>query len=489
MKKTCRPRKKIGLLSFALLIVFLFASACGTAPHPDADSLPPSSAVSRDEDSSVQPASLPPVSSEPEAAVAHTMDDFISYYWRHPIDTDLSALRNETISQVTGNGLCTYILTESGRVFGCGFSLYHALAQNTEQPVVGLVEIKPGEKIKMIRAGDYGACAVGESNDIYFWGRCFDQPCSSAVALEGSEPVRVPFGKPIRDIQMQMRRIVILTEEREVYAFGENYVSEGTVRPSYNGYSWSEETWLVPQKIVLPEPAVQICTTSSSIAILGADGNCYTAYDSQYTWYPSVAVAENPQIRKIDFDRPVVSIGTGDDTVFLVTASHELYAAGNNLSGNMGLGENASSLYDTSLGSGYEIVKAVTKIPTEEPVAEVKSTVTIAFACWRSTSGHIYVAGRNSTDFLLTGQSSQAASTSSGLSVFTRVALPDNMTAFGCRGPLYWYRTPEGKVFAAGLNNYGNALGVPRADRIYGPNIIREPYEIPLSFSPDCRFD
>ena len=110
MKKTCRPRKKIGLLSFALLIVFLFASACGTAPHPDADSLPPSSAVSRDEDSSVQPASLPPVSSEPEAAVAHTMDDFISYYWRHPIDTDLSALRNETISQVTGNGLCTLSL-------------------------------------------------------------------------------------------------------------------------------------------------------------------------------------------------------------------------------------------------------------------------------------------------------------------------------------------------------------------------------------------
>ena len=477
-------------IGFLFLAAMILCTACGQ-PAPDSSMPPASSAVS------VGPISSATQVSSDASSVSSELDpnamEYIDYYCEHDVNADLSVLNGETVKQLATVSVRTYILTESGRLFGCGFNQFRSLAQGTSQPVLGLVEIKLPEKIKLICAGEQGAVAVGESNDIYFWGRCFDFTYG-VLPYDGNEPVRVPFDKEVAAIDMRFRRVLILTADGEAYAFGENYNLTETDEEdqTINGYDWSLENFLVPQKLEIPEKVTQLAATIDSMFFLGASGKCYTAFSPINTNYPTKAIKGNPYIKQIDFSQPVQSIGSGDETLFLVTKDGEVYAAGNNITLNMGIGTKEQSKNINPAYSETWVLKAFERVPVPEKVIKVAKSAAVNRSCFLTENGKVYVAGENFLDWMLSGRPIPDKSSTYGETEYVSepvvMQLPDPVTDLDGRGVTLWYRRMDGKIFVVGLNTYGNALGAVRPTPCDGPYIQREPVEVPLTFADDFTF-
>lgn len=502
------------ILVFVLVFLFVFLAACSGSPN-SVSSIPAVSSQTESKPSST--VTSVPTRSEPETSSVPESTSSLSElppeeYWRpgrgyfyqeylsNPVQADLDLLKNEVICQISNSVNRTYLLTESGRLFASGASEFHSFAQESYMPIFGLVEIDLPESIKMIHAGEYCCVAVGESNTIYLWGhftsRVYDQ---IELYYDQSSPlISVPFEKEVKDVKCEGTRVVILTEQGEVYAFGDSYLPWGgiTFDQTYDGYEWSEENFLIPQKIQVPEKVVQISSTAVSMFLLGESGTCYAGYYAGYGEYairfPSKDCASNPKLRVLDFSQPIVSIGTADSSLFVLTKNGEVYTAGNNSTLHLGIGlKKDSNNHESNFSNGPTwILKEFEKVPLPEKVIQLGNCAD-QIGLFLTESGKIYATGYNYKDWLLTGREIPPDSeyNEERLTEPVLMQIPDAVEEFSGTGPATFYRRADGKVFFVGLATYGNGLAVDLPDKLDNVFVQRTPVEIPLNFSENCRFN
>ncbi len=209
------------------------------------------------------------------------------------------------------------ILLDNGTVYAKGNNETGDLGVGDFKKHEGYVRVDIPEKVILID----DCVAVTENNDIYKWGYCYIEDVDTRKALPKAEgwlpveplsyrctPVKIEFGKPIKEINNSWLFTNILTEDGEVYTFGFDYT----------GYPF-QPLEIPPQNFI---------------------GGKY---------YPS----DKPQL--VEFDEKIVSISSGVEHTLALSESGVLYGYGSTVFNQ--LGYNLESTQDYMIVSEDKVSK------------------------------------------------------------------------------------------------------------------------------------
>jgi alpha-tubulin suppressor-like RCC1 family protein len=183
------------------------------------------------------------------------------------------------IVQIAGCGINRFTyLTSDGRVFARGDNQFGALGVGDFEEHEGLVQVRIPEPIKLIG----NQVAVTFDNHIYVWGvqrledeellaqqnwpEGYDVPDMAIL----STPVRLDFGKPIVQIYNSWEFTNLLTEDGDVYTWG-NIVDRWEQPPIIGDYYPSQN----PVRVNFPERIVEISSGYTHTLALGESGTLY----------------------------------------------------------------------------------------------------------------------------------------------------------------------------------------------------------------------
>lgn len=491
-----------------LIGVITVLSACNVAAVSSQPQNTSSAASSKTESvpSSNVVSSIPSVSSQPASSVnspSSTMEDWEASYnpakdWKFnnyknvDVNADVSVLESKVIAQITSARSTTYLRTTDGEVYSIGSNQYKQLGQNTFQYLYGLQKVELPEPIKLICGGTTGALAVGESNTLYLWGRVTDWPYlnendEEIINTYGSDIITIPFDQEVVQVSFQLGKITLLTTDGTAYAFGEayeaGYLSESK---GIDGYHWKIENLLVPQKIILPEKIVKAEATEHAMFWLGESGAVYTAYDKPIIDFPCEAIEENPYARKLSFDQKVTNITVGLANLFMQTQSGDVYAVGANWPIVVpGITEQESNRFSDYY---YWVLSKPIKLTTDFRIKKIFGGVGRAAMFFQAEDGAVYVIGEDLGNELLTKQEGEEDNPTKFVyhEELVRMNIP-KVSDFFARGNTYYFRdAADGKIYTAGYNMYGTAIGAQRS--FDGEiRVQRTPVEVPLQFTEDFQ--
>lgn len=434
----------------------------------------------------------------------------MDYLTLENINPDLSVLNGETICQIEQNNSLTFLVTESGRLFGCGYGAGNRMLKGYDEqyrviPTAGLHEISLGEKIIMTRLGLTSAVAVGESNTIYLWGSDFSgmKSVQRGITADRNTVVSVPFHKEIANIAHYGTRLLILTTDGEVYGLGgaPSIYDQDLKNPvGLFGYKWSEDTALDVHKIETPEPIVQICATSITSVMLGQSGKCYIAAqkldesiwkEQKITDYPTKKLAGYPYLEMVDFAQPIVTIGISSiEMLYIVTDDGSVYGAGINDRGHIGTGIPEKVNMQTS------VIEEFQKIDIPEKVVQVGCTDQM-FASFLTENGNLYVTGMMYGNYTLQDEAMYQARYEQArtegnwdkliLDAPTKVNLPDTVAKIRAETSTYFYQKADGSVWFIGMNPCGAGLAPSHVSEDLRTTAFLTSTEIKLQFSDALR--
>ena len=491
-------KKPIPILLSALL---LCSCAAPASPLIPADSKPTASvsevsasskgsASSKASASSKSAVSEPPVSSAPSWEETYNPANGwkFSKYKNVDVNPDCSELDGQTVCQIATCTDVTYVLTTEGRVYATGINRHKQLGQGTFGYLYGLQEVDLPEPIRRLYTGNCGCIALGESNTMYLWGRIIDHSADESLDTRGTDVIAVPFDQPIADIAFQLRKITLLTEDGSVYAFGEAF-RDGmiTEHGDCDGYYWRPEDLLVPQPVVLPEKIVQIDASEQALYWLGESGALYLAYNGGVVEFPCTPLKENPYARKINSSVPFVSMTAGLNNILLQDRAGTVYALGVQVPPifPIGVSESKSRIansYNWSLNQPYPL-KLNFKVSS---VGVMPANATFFLV---ADNGEVYAIGESFWDWALTGVTDVREIDRYYCSEKPlKMQLP-LVSEFYARGNTYYFiDRADGKLYTAGYNMYGTALGAKRAPD--GSNaLIETPVAVPIALSDDFHLN
>jgi alpha-tubulin suppressor-like RCC1 family protein len=434
----------------------------------------------------------------------------MDYLTLQNINPDLSVLNGETICQIEQNNSLTFLVTESGRLFACGYGAGNRMLkgydeQNRVLPSAGLHEISFNEKIKMTQLGLTSAVAVGESNTIYLWGSGFSgmKSVQDGIVANRNTIVTVPFHKEIANIAHYGTRVLILTTDGEVYGLGGapsvyDYDLQNPV--GLFGYKWNEDTTSNVHKIETPEPIVQICATSITSVMLGKSGKCYIAAqkldesvwkEQKITDYPTKKLTGYPYLEMVDFDQTIVTVGISSiEMLYVVTENGSVYGAGINDRGHIGTGVPEKVNMQTA------VVKEFQKINIPERVIQVGCTGEM-FASFLTENGNLYVTGMMYGNYTLQDEEiyqnryEQARAERNWdmliLDAPTKVNLPEPVVRISAETSTYFYQKADGSVWFIGMNPCGAGIAPSHISEELHTTAFLTSTEIKLQFSDSLQ--
>lgn len=483
--------KKLLCILIVLLLTGCYPAATGSSSTTDSGS-DASSAVSVR-----PPSSAAPVSSAGSSAAPSWEDTYepangwdFNQYKNVDVNADLSILAGQPIRQIATTVDVTYLLTETGNVYSIGINRHKQLGQNTFQYLFGLQTVKLPEPIKLLSAGSKGCIAVGESNTLYLWGRVLDRSYektdgSNWIDSRGTDILTIPFDQEVVQVAFQLLKVTLLTADGTVYAFGESYQTGCiTECAGTDGYYWRVQDLLTPQKVVLPEKIIQIDATENAMFWLSEHGTVYTAFKDDFIGFPCTEVPENTYARKLTLDFAVTSITAGLNNLILQSADRKLYALGCNWPPIFPISQ--VDLQNKMPGYGFWNFRTAVPLQIPFSVKQVQAMTGHATFFLVADSGDVYALGEGYWDWLLT----DAPGTKDPVDRYICYNTPAKMnlpkiSEFLGRGNTYFFRNAaDGKIYTAGYNMYGTAVGAQRS-KDGESRLQTTPAEVPLTFVPD----
>ena len=483
-----------------ILLAILLLAGCGTAATSSFAENEVSSTVSAI--ASVHPrTSAAPASSDASSCASSSVPTWedtyepangwdFNRYKNVDVNADLSVLTGQTIRQIATTVDVTYLLTETGKVYSIGINRHKQLGQNTFQYLYGLQSVNLPEPVKLLSTGTKGCIAVGESNTLYMWGRVidrsFENPDGSVwIDARGTDILTIPFDQEVVQVAFQLLKVTLLTADGTVYAFGESYQTGCTSEcAGMDGYYWRVQDLLTPQKVVLPEKIVQIDATENAMFWVGESGSVYTAFKEDFIGFPCTNVPENAYVRKLNLDFAVTSVTAGLNNLILQTADRKLYALGCNWPSIFPILK--TDQQNKMDGYGFWNFRTAVQLQIPFSVKQVQAMPGYATFFIISDSGDVYALGEGYWDWLLT----DAPSAKDPIDLYVCYTAPAKMnlpkvSEFLGRGNTYFFRNAaDGKVYTAGYNMYGTAIGAQRS--LDGKNPLQaSPVEVPLTFTSE----
>lgn len=179
----------------------------------------------------------------------------------------------------------------------------------------------------------------------------------------------------------------------------------------------------------------------------------------------------------------------GDEILYAVTKDGKVYGAGNNVSESMGIGEKKDSAnIDENYPKDVWVLKEFEQVPIPEPVVSIGTSKIFPTSFFLTDKGHIYASGQNYKDSLLTGRPvpSEEDWYTETISKPIKMQLPDGIKQMNGNGEANWLQYADGSIYASGIADYGNLLGVTISPANGDATIVRDPVKINLNFSESC---
>ncbi len=298
-------------------------------------------------------------------------------------------------------GLHSLVLTAAGEVFGFGFNGYGQLGNIDKSKEVNSTP-RPAEfaagtgSVAQVAAGRFFSLALSSSGIVYGFGENKYGQLGTTSHNETAEPNPIPesvtlpgAGGPVVQIAAGGSFSLARTSTGQLYAFGENF--SGALG---NGNTGGQPN-PVPTQVILPNatgPVVQMdagdeftlaVTSTGQLYAFGANeegqlGNAVN--NSKFVPNPTPTLVPIPAA-----SGGVVQVAAGYNHSLALTSSGQLYAFGNNVAGELGIG---------SAGEGPNPTPALVTVPgASGPIVQVAAGTGYSLAI--TASGQLFAWGAN----------------------------------------------------------------------------------------------
>ena len=379
--------------------------------------------------------------------------------------------------------------TSPGQLYAFGYNHYGQLGSatsnntNNPNPTPALVSLPgaSGPVSKVGSGGDY-SLALTSSGQLYAFGENYYGQLGSATNSGTSNPNPTPAlvslpgaSGPVNQFAAGGEHSLALTSSGQLYAFGRNYY--GQLGKATN--SGTENANPTPTLVALPGasgPVTQVAAGYAHSLALTSSGQLYAFGDNSSGQLGSATnsgtLNPNPTPALVSLpgaSGPVTHVAAGADHSLALTSSGQLYAFGYNSSGQLGNATNNGT-------SAPNPTPALVSLPgASGPVTQIAAGDSHSLAL--TSSGQLYAFGRN-----LYGQLGSA--TNSGTS--NPNPTPALVSLPGASGPVTQVAggsyhslalTSSGQLYAFGYNLYGQ-LGSATNSGTSNPNPTPAPVDL-----------
>ncbi|MGO9480245.1 MAG: hypothetical protein ACLP05_00495, partial [Candidatus Kryptoniota bacterium] len=197
-----------------------------------------------------------------------------------------------------------------------------------------------------VAAGEYHTLAIGNDGNLYTWGlNNYGQLGTGHVDAQDSTPQKVmlPGGVTCTAVAAGVYHSLAIGSDGNLYAWGYNEDGELGI----GNYNVSYST---PQKVLLPVTCTAVAAGSKYSLAIGSDGNLYAWGSNTYgqLGIGNTTGQNTPQV--VTLPNGVTdwtAVAAGDIHSLAIGSNDSLYAWGDNLDGQLGIGTLVSPPYNT----------------------------------------------------------------------------------------------------------------------------------------------
>jgi alpha-tubulin suppressor-like RCC1 family protein len=235
------------------------------------------------------------------------------------------------------------VLTESGDVYAFGYNRYGQLGLVDSQNRTSPTKIPTLAGAKAIAAGQYHSLVLLENGDVYSFGSSSYGQLGLGDTENHGAPTKIPNLSAAKAIAAGGDHSLVLLENGDVYSFG--YNGNGELGLGDRGVSAYR---VVPEKI--PDfSGVKIAAGCRHSLALSENGEVYAFGDNGSGQLGLGDTEERNSPTRIPTLSGAKAIAGGGYYSFVLMESRETYAFGYNLTGELGLGDRSNRMYPTQI--------------------------------------------------------------------------------------------------------------------------------------------
>jgi len=330
-----------------------------------------------------------------------------------------------SVSVGTGSSpyVSTYILTESGEVYVCGYNNYGQLGTGDTTEVLTATKIDELDGIKIIdvQASTYNSYYLTEDGEVYGSGYNYYGQLGTGDATNSHIPIKIAGldGIEIERIIAKGSCLWCIDKDGQVYVTGKNDYGQLGANTS------SKQKSII--KVTLPEgkKVSEIITDAYNTFWIMEDGEVYGSGYNTYGQLGTGIVGNVKTLSKVKTPEnlKITKIRASYGCVFFITEDGEVYSSGDNYWGQLSQGHEFAIATPTCVKITYEAYKDIGNINS----IYGNSTSTIL----EQDNGDIYVIGKNTSGKLgITGKSNIEIATKINLTGIKDVGIGSNFSVF-----------------------------------------------------------
>jgi alpha-tubulin suppressor-like RCC1 family protein/Tfp pilus assembly protein PilX len=374
-----------------------------------------------------------------------------------PLPAGAARIKAMAATRTTNNNMSLVVLGTNGNVYGAGRNDYYQLGNSDGLNKTAFVQLAMPGAIKAadIKVGYSGTFVLGADSKMYGFGRGeTGQLGNAGVAARyaTAQTFILPAGLTVQKMfpgatsnvadtgSNDRSSTYVLASDHSIYGAGQNHVGQLGDATTTNRST--------PVKFQLPAglTAQDFSTLYFTSCALASDRQVYCAGSNQYgqLGIGSTTNQSTPQKFPLPSGVLAVSVTVSFGQVFVTGSDGEVYGAGRNISGELGINNTTNQNIPTKMKR--PIVQIVRK-PINASMSYTSSYVT-------ASDGNVYGAGRNVAGELGAGITSNPQSTP------LRFALPAGYATQVSGGFRAGYvLSSNGQLYGAG-SNFSGTLGI-----------------------------
>ena len=256
--------------------------------------------------------------------------------------------------QVETAGTHTVMLKVDGTVWSYGLNTYgefgNGTTNNSDEPVKASFPV--GTIITKVAAGEYHNLALDSNGNVWVWGRNNYYQLGNTNTSNVVTPTRLTSISNVKDIACGSYTSFMVTEEGDVYSCGLNANGECGIG------SYTNKIPLMKAKFITD--VVDIKAGKNHTIALKSTGEVYVTGSNLYG---EIALGTNTRkvnkFTKIDSLNQVVAITAGDSNNMVIKADGKVYAWGENIYKELGVGATSSYVNTVTQVSGLKDIRYI----------------------------------------------------------------------------------------------------------------------------------
>ena len=264
----------------------------------------------------------------------------------------------EFVAKVSSNGGHTLFLTNQHRLFVVGRNNYRQLGDGTNinkaTPFVLPLSLEPNETIQQVYAGPFSSYVLTNQSRVFSWGYNFDGRLGVGDLVDRNIPTLVTLpslnnGETITQLSVSFGHASVLTSEGRIINWGSNAYGElgiNSITMTFPTPAFLDTSFLVagdkPKLLSNGDGFSFIVTQANRIYSVGRNNNGRSG--NGLGTNTNTRVFSLITVNNYDVTDEIVSISSSNAHTFFLTEQGKIYGWGQNVLGQMGIGNNVDRL-------------------------------------------------------------------------------------------------------------------------------------------------